>query len=229
MGILARIAMIVRSWVTSAVSRAEDPAKILEQTLLDMEHAYRRAKDQVAHSIADQKRLEKTLAEQQTEAGRWQERAVLAVEKGDDTLAKDALRRKNEHTRLAAQLGEQLKDHQENVASLKEGLRDLEARMEDLKRKKSLLISRQRQAEAQDQIYRGVEGVRSAGALETIRRMEEKVDQMVALSGARREMQEEFSGDRLERRFKTLEASGPDVEQDLLQLKQRIQIEHKRR
>ena len=91
MGLFSRFMMVLRSNLNALLGRVEDPTKILEQTLLDMENAYRRAKDQVAHSIADQKRLEKSLAEQQSEAKRWQDRAVLAVEKGDDALAKEAL------------------------------------------------------------------------------------------------------------------------------------------
>lgn len=227
MGIFSRFVMLVRSSLSALLGWAENPARILEQTLLDMEHAYHRARDQVAHSMADQKRLEKSLAEQQTEAKRWQDRAVLAVEKGDDTLAREALRKKNEHTRHAAELERQLAAHEANVNALKDGLRELESRIEELKRKKTVLVSRQRQAEAQDQIYKTIEGLRGAGALETARRMEEKVDQMVALSEARRELSQQGRGGEVERRFQMLEGAGTEVERELIELKRRLQIEHK--
>ncbi|HEX7928313.1 MAG TPA: PspA/IM30 family protein [bacterium] len=229
MGLFSRFMMVLRSNLNALLGRAEDPTKILEQTLLDMEHAYRRAKDQVAHSIADQKRLEKSLADQQSEAKRWQDRAVLAVEKGDDALAKEALRKKNEHTRFAASLEEQLAAHQGNVAMLKDGLRELESKIEELKRKRTILASRQRQAEAQDQIYKSIEGIRGAGAMDTVKRMEDKVDQMVALSDARRELSTEARGGQIEQQFRALEAGGgAEVERELLELKQRLQIEHKK-
>lgn len=228
MGIFSRFITIVRSYLNALLGRVEDPTRILEQTLLDMEHAYRRARDQVAHSIADQKRLEKSLSDQQAEATRWQERAVLAVEKGDDTLAKEALRRKNEHGRLAAQLEQQLTVHQGNVTALKDGLRELESKIEELKRKRTLLASRQRQAEAQQQIYQTIEGIRGAGALDTVKRMEEKVDQMVALADARKELSAETRGGAVEAQFRALEGAGADVEAELIELKQRLQIEHKR-
>jgi phage shock protein A len=228
MGIISRFIMVVRSTLGAMLGWAENPARILEQTLLDMEHAYHRAKDQVAHSLADQKRLEKSLAEQQAEARRWQERAVLAVEKGDDALAREALRKKNGHARHAAELEKQLAAHQANVTTLKDGLRELESRIEELKRKKTVLASRQRQAEAQEQIYKSIEGLRGAGALETARRMEEKIDQMAALSEARRELSLESRGGRLEARFQVLEGPGGEEERELIELKQRLQIEHKR-
>jgi phage shock protein A len=228
MGIFSRFMMVLRSNLNWLLGQAEDPTKVLEQTLLDMERAYRRAKDQVAHSIADQKRLEKSLADQQAEVTRWQERAVLAVEKGDDTLAKEALRRKNEHARLAAQQEQQLAVHQANVSALKDGLRELESKIEELKRKRTVLASRQRQAEAQQQIYETIEGIRGAGALDTVKRMEEKVDQMVALAEARKELSAESRGGQIEKQFQALEAGGADVEAELIELKQRLQIEHKR-
>jgi phage shock protein A len=228
MGIFSRFILVIRSNLTALLGMAEDPSKILEQTLLDMEKAYRRAKDQVAHSIADQKRMEKSLADQQAEAKRWQDRAVLAVEKGDDSLAKEALRKKNEHARFAAQLQEQLAAHEANVASLKDGLRELEGNIEELKRKRTMLASRQRQAEAQDQIYKSIEGIRGAGALDTVKRMEEKVDQMVAISDARRELSSELKAGNIEQQFRALEGPGADVDRELIELKQRLQIEHKR-
>ncbi len=94
MGIVSRFFTVVRANLNALLNRAEDPTKMLEQTLVDMQGAYRKAKDQVARSVADKKRLEKSLADQQREADKWGSRAVAAVEKGDDNLAKEALRRK---------------------------------------------------------------------------------------------------------------------------------------
>jgi phage shock protein A len=228
MGLLSRLFTVIQANLNALLNRAEDPTKLLEQTLLDMQSAYHRAKDQVAHSLADQKRLEKSLADQRAEATRWQDRAVLAVEKGDDALAKEALRRKNEHARMAAQFDHELSAHRSNVDGLKDGLRDLEAKIEELKRKKSLLISRQRRAEAQDQIYKSIEGIRTGGALDTVKRMEEKIDHMTHLADARKELGSEFSGDPVERKFAELGAGASDVDAELLEIKQRLQIEHKR-
>ena len=67
MGILSRFITVVRANLNTLLDRAEDPTKMLEQTLRDMEGAYRKAKDQVAHSVADEKRLEKSLLDQQAQ------------------------------------------------------------------------------------------------------------------------------------------------------------------
>ena len=226
MGILSRFIAVVRANLNALLNRAEDPARMLEQTLLDLEAAYRKAKDQVARSVADQKRLEKSLQDQRNEAAKWGERALLAVQKGDDPLAREALQRKHEHQRIAAQFEHESAAHTDNVEQLRTGLHDLEEKIAEIRRKKSLLISKQRRAEAQTQIYQTLEGIQDAGALDTIERMEAKIDEMSHLADARRQLSEEFRGDSLERKFKEL-TPGEDVEAELLEMKQRLQIGNK--
>lgn len=225
MGILSRFVTVIRSNLNSMLNSAEDPTKILEQTILDMDTAYGKAKDQVARSVADEKKLEKSLADQQKETAKWGERALAAVEKGDDELAKEALRRKGEHGKIALQFEHELAAHTQNVESLKEHLHDLQGKIGEVRRKKSLLISKQKRAEAQDQIYKTVEGIQDSGALDTIDRMEDKIEEMSHLADARVEMSDEFQGDALEKRFQDL--GGKDVDAELLELKQQLKIENK--
>ena len=229
MGILSRFITVIQANLNALVAKAENPAKILEQTIVDMEGAYRKAKDQVAHAIADEKRMHKTLAQEQGEVKKWQERAVLAVEKGDDSLAREALQRKNDHARIAIQLGVELEAQVSNVVSLKEALKDLQHKIAEIKRQKTVLVSKQRRSEAQDQIHRTLEGIHDAGALETVQRMEDKIERMTAVADARRDLATEFRGDQLERRFKELGAGTPNVDAELLEMKQRLLLEHKRR
>ncbi len=101
MGVLSRFINVIRSNLNSMLNAAEDPAKMLEQTLVDMQAAYRKSKEHVSRSVADKKRLEKSLMDQQAQVRKYEEGAVKAIESGDDDLAREALRRKNEHARLA--------------------------------------------------------------------------------------------------------------------------------
>jgi phage shock protein A len=192
-----------------------------------MRSAFSRAKEQVAKAVADQTRLERDLAKQKQEMARWEQNAVKAVEQGNDTLAKEALRRKNEHLRFAAQYEHELTAQTANVERLKDSLRELESKIEELDRKKNLLKSRQKRAEAQDAIYQTLEGINAAGAIDTISRMEDKIEEMSALADARQELSSEFQGDNLERQFQELESQGGDVDAELLAMKQRMQIENK--
>ncbi len=226
MGIVSRFVVVVRANLNALLNRAEDPTKMLDQTLLDMESSFRKAKDQVARSVADQKRLEQSLAEQQKETARWSERAMMAVEKGDDELAKEALRRKSEHARIGGQFESELGAHTRNVDNLKSGLHELESKIAEIRRKKNLLVSRQKRASAQDQIYKTIEGIQDTGAVDTINRMEEKIEEMSHLADARMELSGEFQGDALEKKFQELGPSR-DVDAELLELKQQLKLEDK--
>ena len=223
MSILSRLITVIRSNLNALLSRAEDPGKMLEQTLLDLDHSYRQAKEQVARAMADQKRLEKSTADQQSEIHRWEERAILAVQKGDDGLAREALIKKNDYLRLAGQFQQELETHRSNVSRLKTSLKELEEKIGELRRKKSLLISKQRRAEAQEKITQAIENIQGTGALETVARMEEKIEHMAALADSRQELKRETSGEDLERRFAAL-GGNPDVEGELLELKQRMRL-----
>ena len=223
MFILSRLITLIRANLNALLNRAEDPGKMLEQTLLDLDQAYRQAKEQVAHAMADQKRLEKSTADHQSEIQRWEDRAILAVEKGDDELAREALRRKNEFLRLALQFQQELEAHRANVARLKSSLKALEEKIAEIRRKKNLLISKQRRAEAQEKITQAIENLQGTGALETVARMEEKIEHMAALADSRQELKREFSGEDLEHRFAAL-GGGSNVDAELLELKQRLRL-----
>ena len=223
MSILSRFFTVIRANLNALLNRAEDPGKLLEQTLLDLDHAYRQAKEQVARAMADQKRLEKSTADHQSEIQRWEERAMLAVQKGDDELAREALKRKNEYLRLSAQFQQELEAHRGNVARLKTSLKELEEKIGEIRRKKNLLLSKQRRAEAQEKITLAIENLQGTGALETVARMEEKIEHMAALADSRQELKRETSGEDLERRFAALDGQS-DIDAELLELKQRIRL-----
>lgn len=227
MGLLSRFINVIRSNINALLNSAEDPAKMLEQTLVDMEAAFRKAKEHVARSVADKKRLEKSLMDQQAQVRKYEQGAVKAVESGDDDLAREALRRKNEHAKIAVQFEQELGAHSINVDRLKESLKELEHRIDELRRRKNLLLSKQKRAEAQDQIYRSIEGIEDAGGLDTIQRMENKIEEMSALADARHDLQQESAGADLDKRLESLGAGSGNVDDELLELKQRMQIENK--
>jgi phage shock protein A len=226
MGIISRFFNVIRSNLNVLLNRAEDPTKLLEQTLIDMEGAFQKAKEQVAGAVAGEKRLDKSLADAENQIVKWNNRAVQAVEQGNDDLAREALRRKADHTRIAAQFENESIAHSANVDNLKGSLRELETKISDIKRRKTFLMSKQKRIEAQNSIYKTVEGIQSIGAIDTIERMEEKIEDMAAITDARMEMSDEFQGDQLEKKFKELD-SGPDVDVELLELKNQLQLENK--
>ena len=221
MGIFARLASLIKSNLNDLISKAEDPGKMLNQIILDMQNQLVEAKKQVAVSIADEKRLAKQAEQEAANAAEWERRAMLAIKSGDDALAKEALTRKKEHDDLATTLKDQWTKQKTAVEQLKTALRMLSDKIEEAKRKKNVLEARLKRAEAQKAIQETMTGLNNASAFETFDRMSEKVDQIEAEAEAQAQLQEETSGDQLAHKFKVLEKeSGAD--DDLTALKRKM-------
>ncbi|MGK5094484.1 PspA/IM30 family protein [Deltaproteobacteria bacterium TL4] len=229
MSIFSRFINVFRSNVNSLLDSAEDPEKMLNQMVTDLEAQKRQAKDQLAQTLADQKRLEKTWAQEQEEVHKWEQKAILAVQNDRDELAKEALLRKNEHDKRALEYEKQVTLYTKNTETLRLNYQKLEDKIEEIKRKKGLLVAKQRQAEAQNKLYQTLEGINSnASTIETIERMEEKVEAMQAKSEAYQELSMDSGRDSLEKKFLELENKSSSVDLELLELKKRAGLlEHK--
>jgi phage shock protein A len=224
MGIFDRLTTLLRSNINDLISSAEHPEKMLNQIIVDMRSQLVKAKQQVAAAIADEKRLRDQADAEQRQAQDWENRAVLAVRSGQDDLAKQALMRQNEHVAHGQQLETTWQSHRDETEKLKNALRDLNDKIEEAKRKKNLLIARQRRAQAQKRISETMSSLSEKSAFEAFARMEERIDQSERQLKAHAEIDEEFTGDRLGKDFKALEqaAGAQDADYRLLQLKQQM-------
>jgi phage shock protein A len=223
MGIFSRLATLLKSNINDLISRSEDPEKMLNQILVDMNEQLVEARKQVALSIADEKRLEKQVAEHAAKAADWERRAMLAVRAGDENLAKEALARKKEYETLRDQLQEQWAKHKQGVEQLKLALRALNTKIEEAKRKKTLLIARKKRAEAQKAIQETMSGLKNASAFEAFDRLAGKIERMEAEAEATAELHEQYTGDTLAHKFSELEATH-GLDEDLIALKRRMGI-----
>ena len=226
MGLIDRLSQLLRSNINDLISRAEDPEKMLNQILVDMRGQLVKAKQMVAAAIADEKRLRDQADVEYKQATEWEQRAVLAVKESRDDLAKQALVRHSEHMSHGQQLEQTWESHRNETEKLKNSLRDLNDKIEEAKRKKNLLIARQRRAQAQQRIHETMSSMSEKSAFEAFARMEERIDQNERTLKASVEIEEEFTGDRLQQDFKALEkgATGAAVDERLLALKQKMGV-----
>lgn len=224
MGIFDRLSTLLRSNINDLISRSEDPEKMLNQILVDMRSQLVKAKQQVAAAIADEKRLRDQADAEYKQAQDWERRAMLAVQEGRDDLAKQALMRQSEHFAHGQQLEQTWEAHRLETEKLKNSLRDLNDKIEEAKRKKNLLIARQRRAQAQRRIAETMSSMSEKSAFDAFARMEERIEQNERQLKASTEIEEEFSGDTLANQFKQLErgTAGASVDNRLLELKQRM-------
>jgi phage shock protein A len=222
MGLLERMATVIKSNLNSLINKAEDPEKMLDQVMMQMREQLAEAKREVAVTIADEKRLGTQLEAELEQVREWEQRAMLAVQKSDDELAREALRRKADHEQIAIGYKKQWDAQKASTENLKNALRGLSQKIEEAARKKNLLIARQKRAEAQKHIHEVMTGLTDSSAFETFDRMAAKVDQLEAQAGAAVEISQELSGEALEQRFKALEGAG-NVDQELNALKAKVQ------
>lgn len=217
MGLFDRVSRVVRSNLNAAVSAAEDPEKILEQAIIDMQEDLVQLRQAVATAIASQKRVQQQHNQAQSEADNWQRRAQLALQKGDETLAREALNRKKVQAETAAALKAQLDQQVGTVDTLKRNLIALEGKISEAKTKKDMLKARSQAAKANEQLQKTVGNLGTSSAMSAFERMEEKVLQMEARSQAASEL----AGADLESQFAQLE-SGSDVDEELAAMKAQL-------
>src|ERR1051325_5179055 len=224
MGILDRLSQLLRSNINDLISRAEDPEKMLNQILVDMRGQLAKAKQQVAAAIADEKRLRDQADQEFKQSADWEQKAMLAVKEKRDDLAKQALMRQSEHAAHGQQLEQTWEQHRLETEKLKNSLRDLNDKIEEAKRKKNLLIARQRRAQAQQRIHETMSSLSEKSAFEAFARMEERIENNERQLKASAEIEEEFTGDALAHQFKQLErgAVAGTVDLQLQALKQKM-------
>jgi phage shock protein A len=221
MGIFSRLAQLIKSNLNDLISKSEDPEKMLNQIVLDMNNQLVEAKKMVASSIADEKRLAKQMEQETANATEWERRAMMALRAGNEELAKEALSRKKEHDTLAETFRGQWQKQKDSVEKLKTALRMLNDKIEEAKRKKNVLIARKKRAEAQKSIQETMHGLKDQSAFETFDRMAGKIDQLEAEAEAGEELNEEYTGDVLASKFSNLEKKA-GAEDDLADLKRKM-------
>jgi phage shock protein A len=224
MGIFDKLSRMLRSNINDLISRAENPEKMLNQIILDMRDQLAKAKREVAAAIADERKLRQQLDEEAKQARDWEQRAMLAVREGRDDLAKQALVRHQEHAERAHAIEQTWRAQAAETEKLKGSLRQLNEKIDEAKRKRNLLIAKQKRAQAQRRIHETMSGLSDASAFDAFNRMAEKIEESERRNVALAEVDEALQLPDVEREFKQLEAGAGSagVDDRLLALKQQM-------
>lgn len=221
MGFFGRLATLIKSNLNDLISKSEDPEKMLNQIILDMNAQLVEVKKLVAVAIADEKRLHRQYQSEKAVSDEWHKKAMLAVRAGDDALAREGLQRKKEHEQLAKAFEDQWRKQHAAVNQVKAALQALNNKIGEAKRKKDVLIARNNRAKAMQEIQRTMGALQDTSAFDAFSRMEAKIDQAESEAEAASELHEEYSGDVLRNKFARLEATaGADA--DLEDLKREM-------
>jgi phage shock protein A len=144
MGILGRLSSLVKSNVNSAIDSMQDPAKEIDQLVRDMEDSARQARTEVGQCLAEEKRLQRRIADLDGEIADWQRRAETAVKASEDGLAKEALRRKSEKEAEKVEAQKGLQEQGVYADQLTAALRQLDERLKQIKLRQGTLRAKAR-------------------------------------------------------------------------------------
>lgn len=222
MGILDRVSTILRANINALLDQAEDPEKTLDQLIRDMADAIGQARGQVAEMIAQEKLLEADMERNANLARDWSQKAEMAVARGAEDLAKEALRRKIDYDRNSQAYATQLQAQQDVVTKLKHDLDQLEAKYEGAVRNREAMIARHRRALAQQKVAKTAAQLTTMDPTSELARMEERIRLEEARAAALTEVNNRPAS--LEDRFASLETDD-ELDRQLADMRAKVRGE----
>lgn len=216
MNLFDRLARVVKSYANAILSSFEDPEKILEQAVLEMNDDLVKMRQATAQVLASQKRLENKCKAAEQASEDWYRKAQLALQKGEEDLAREALKRRKSYADNANALKAQLDQQKSVVNNLVSNTRLLESKIQEAKSKKDTLKARAQSAKTATKVSEMLGNVNTSSALSAFEKMEEKVLTMESQADSLNQL----TTDDLEGKFALLETSS--VDDDLANLKKEL-------
>lgn len=180
MGIFTRFRDIVSSNINSMLDNAEDPEKMIKLMIHEMEDTLIELKSSCAGVIAGRKKIDRKLEAIREKIALWSDRANLAVKKGRDDLAREALLEKRKFTEAAETLDNEITEYQELLKQYHKDIEELEQKLAGAKEKKRLLVQRHKRAAGKKRAQEDIRRSDSADTMARFDRLESRIEQMEA-------------------------------------------------
>lgn len=225
MNLFDRFSRVAKANINNVLKNLEDPEKILNQAVEDMQNDLVKVRQSYAEITATQRRLLKQKEQADALAEDWYKRAQLALEKGNDGLAKEALTRRQQQIDEATNLQQQIDVQGASVDKLYEGMQALESKILESKSKKEQMIARARTAQSTQKVNDMLGGITGKTSMDAFNRMEQKVEALEASAEVSAEMGSlggnalpGSAAGSLESQFKALEGASA-VDEELQKMK----------
>lgn len=180
MSVFKRLRDLTMSNVYALIEKAEDPIKMTDQYLRDMQQDLEDAEKSVAAQIALEKKFKALYEEQEALVKRREEQAHTAVQAGNLDLARRALEEKKNTEQKAREYKASYEQNKAAADNLRLKLEEMRKQVTELKNKRETLVARVNAARAQKNIHKAMSGFDSSTALSGLKRMEEKALQLEA-------------------------------------------------
>lgn len=217
MSIFSRVRDLLSANINSMLDSAEDPEKMADEYLRQLNNELYEAKTSVASAMADATKLNTREAQYTAETEQWANKAEAALRANNEELAKAALARKIQSGKLAQQYKEQSDSQDAQVEALQQALVQLETRISETRAKREMIVAKKNRAQTQEAIQRTVRGLGNINAMDKLDQLEERVDDRLAKADAMSKLE----GDTLENKFRNLEQDSA-VDSELAELKKKL-------
>jgi phage shock protein A len=221
MGILDRISTLIRANINDMLDKSEDPEIMLNQILRDMETEIGKARSQVADMMAQERLFRDDLKAEREKAGYMEERAEHYVRSGNDTMAREALKRKADSDANIAVLEQQLTAQSDMVTRLRTQLDALVEKHRQAVANRDNLLARYRRSQAQQQVSTTMRDLDITDYSGELARMERRIRTVEARAGAETELNADMMDDDIGGVFDDAEREG-QVDAELAALKERL-------
>ncbi|MBW2438208.1 MAG: PspA/IM30 family protein, partial [Deltaproteobacteria bacterium] len=181
MGIFTRFRDIISSNINAILDKAEDPEKLIKLMIREMEDTLVEIKAACAGAMASSKKVQRQRVSVQDRIRYWEEKAQLAVSKGRDNLAREALVEKRRYTRRIDGLENELTEHNLLVEQYQANIRQLEDKLKSARDKQRLLVQRHIHASQKIQAQEEIRRVDSASAMMKFDELENRIERKAQL------------------------------------------------
>merc|ERR1719276_325440 len=188
MNLFDRFTRVAKSNLNNILKNLEDPEKIMNQAVEDMQADLVKVRQSYAEITATQRRLLKQKEQADALGEDWYGRAQLALQAGKEDLAREALSRRQQQVDQSNSLAAQIDQQAQSIDQLYEGMQTLEAKIMDAKAKKEQMVARARTAQSTQKVNDMLSGVTGKTSMDAFSRMEEKVEALEAAAEVSAEM-----------------------------------------
>ncbi len=216
MGIFTRFRDIVSSNINAMLDRAEDPEKLISLMIQEMEDTLVEIKASCAAAMATSKRTQRQMEEAQSRSRNWEGKAGLAVSKGRDDLAREALLEKRRYVDRAESLEKELLEMNALIQQYQDDIKQLEEKLRGAREKQRLLVQRHVHALKKRRAQEEIRRMDSTGAVLKFEDFENRIERMEAEAdlvnfGRKPALEAEFEellvDDEIEKELQTLKSS----------------------
>lgn len=178
MGIFSRMTDIINSNINSILDKAEDPEKMVRLIIQEMEETLVEVRSTSARAIADRKELQRKQSWLRKDAGEWERKAEVAIDKGRDDLAKGALVERNKAQEAADLVTQDLQLLEETLDKLNSDVGALQAKIKDAKTRQNAIIMRGQTAQTRLGVRRQLSDHSIDDAMQRFETYERKMDDL---------------------------------------------------